>query len=154
MSATAGLSAGTIATFADPSGDNHVALTAALAIVTGVVAPIAGVLRLGFPAGFISEPILKGFVVGLALTIIMGQLPKLFGVDDASGNFFERLWGHWHDSARFEGPVREPGIVVLRVEAGLFFANADPSASGWSPSRRPRTSTASSSTARACRSST
>ena len=93
MSATAALSAATIATVADPSGSNYVALTAALAVVTGVVALIAGLLRLGFLAGFISEPVLKGFIVGLALTIIMGQLPKLFGVDGASGNFFEKLWG-------------------------------------------------------------
>ena len=57
------------------------------------MALIAGLLRLGFLAGFISEPVLKGFLVGLALTIIMGQLPKLFGVDGASGNFFAKLWG-------------------------------------------------------------
>jgi sulfate permease, SulP family len=31
-------------------------------------------------ANFISEPVLKGFIIGLALTIIVGQLPKLFGV--------------------------------------------------------------------------
>ena len=36
---------------------------------------------------------LKGFIVGLALTIIVGQLPKLFGVEKTSGNFFEQLWG-------------------------------------------------------------
>ena len=50
-------------------------------------------LRLGFLASFISEPVLKGFIVGLALTIIAGQLPKLFGVEGADGNFFEELWG-------------------------------------------------------------
>ena len=33
--------------------------------------------------------------------------------------------GHWHDAGRSGGSVREPGIVVLRVEGGLFFANAD-----------------------------
>ena len=78
---------------ADPSGSNYVVLTAALAIVTGAVAIIAGLLRLGFLAGFISEPVLKGFIVGLALTTIMRQLPKLLGVEGASGNFFEKLWG-------------------------------------------------------------
>ncbi len=119
MSATAALSAGTIATFADPSGDNYVALTAALAIVTGVVALIAGVLRLGFPAGFISEPVLKGFVVGLALTIIMGQLPKLFGVDDASGNFFERLWGLVTSLGETHWPTFVVGFVSLALVLGL-----------------------------------
>ena len=51
-----------------------------LAIVTGVLGLLAGLLRLGFLASFISEPVLKGFIIGLALTIIVGQLPKLFGV--------------------------------------------------------------------------
>jgi sulfate permease, SulP family len=53
---------------------------------------VAGLLRRGFLASFISEPVLKGFIVGLALTIIVGQLPKLFGIEGTDGNFFEKLW--------------------------------------------------------------
>ncbi len=60
-------------------------MTAALAISAGLVALIAGVLRLGFLASFISEPVLKRFIVGLALTIIAGQLPALFGVEKGLG---------------------------------------------------------------------
>jgi sulfate permease, SulP family len=115
MSATAALSAGIIATVADPSGDNYVALTTALAVVTGVVALIAGLLRLGFLAGFISEPVLKGFIVGLALTIIMGQLPKMFGVDGASGNFFEKLWGLVVELGQTHWPTFTVGILSLAV---------------------------------------
>ena len=33
--------------------------------------------------------------------------------------------GHWHDADRFPDSSPEPGVVVLRVEGGLFFANAD-----------------------------
>jgi sulfate permease, SulP family len=54
---------------------------------------LAALLRLGFVASFISEPVLKGFIVGLALTIIIGQVPKLLGVEKTPGNFFEQLWG-------------------------------------------------------------
>ncbi|KAA9162692.1 SulP family inorganic anion transporter [Amycolatopsis acidicola] len=93
MSATAALSAGVIGGVAGASGGDFVALTTALAIVAGVVAVVAGLARLGFLAGFISEPVLKGFIVGLALTIIVGQLPKLFGIEKAEGDFFEKLWG-------------------------------------------------------------
>ncbi len=91
MSATAALSAGIVAPFAHHAGD-YVALTTALALVTGVVALAAGLLRLGFLASMISEPVLKGFIIGLALTILVGQLPKLFGVEKGEGNFFEKLW--------------------------------------------------------------
>ena len=62
--------------------------------------------------------------------------------------------GHWHDADRSEGSVREPGIVVLRVEGGLFFANADAIRERVVAAAAPPTSTAWSSTARACRSST
>ena len=93
MSATAALSAGVIATVA-PSGDHaaYLALSTGLALATGLAAMAAGALRLGFLSSFISEPVLKGFIIGLALTIMVGQLPALFGVEKGSGNFFEKAW--------------------------------------------------------------
>lgn len=119
MSATAALSAGAIAGLADPGGGEYVALTAALALMAGAVALLAGVLRLGFLAGFISEPVLKGFIVGLALTIIMGQLPKLFGVDAASGDFFERLVGLAGNLSDTSGTTLAVGLVSLALVLGL-----------------------------------
>jgi SulP family sulfate permease len=92
MSATAALSAGTVGTLAAAGSAHYTGLTTALALVTGGVAIIAGLLRLGFLASFISEPVLKGFIIGLALTILAGQLPKLFGVEKGSGDFFEKIW--------------------------------------------------------------
>ena len=80
ISATAILSAGTVAAFAEAGSRQFVALSAALAIVCGLLGLLAGALRLGFLASFISEPVLKGLIIGLALIIIVGQLPKLFGV--------------------------------------------------------------------------
>ncbi len=91
MSATAALSAAAVAQFAT-HGSDVAALTATLAIVTGLIALVAGLLRLGFLANFISEPVMKGFIVGLALTIMVGQLPKLFGVESGEGDFFQKLW--------------------------------------------------------------
>ena len=83
MSATATLSASIVVGYAAVGTANFAALTAALAIVTGVLGILFGLLRLGFLASFISEPVLKGFIVGLALTIIIGQVPKLLGVTRA-----------------------------------------------------------------------
>lgn len=90
MSSTALLSAAVVA---GAAGADPVAATAALAVVAGVIALVAGLLRLGFVASFISEPVLKGFVIGLALTIIVGQLPALIGAEGGEGEFFGRLWG-------------------------------------------------------------
>src|SRR3954452_4118938 len=65
MSATAALSASIIATVATGTED-PIAFTTALALVTGIIGIGAGLTRLGFLATFISEPVLKGFIVGLA----------------------------------------------------------------------------------------
>jgi hypothetical protein len=92
MAATAALSAAPVADLATGGSDRFVALTATLGLVVGVIALLAGLLRLGFVASFISEPVLKGFIVGLALTIIVGQVPKLLGISKGEGNFFEQLW--------------------------------------------------------------
>ena len=73
MSATAALSAAAVADVAMPDSAGFVAHTAALAITTGLIALVAGLLHLGFLASFISEPVLKGFIIGLALTIVAGS---------------------------------------------------------------------------------
>jgi high affinity sulfate transporter 1 len=90
--ASAALSAAAVADLTTGGPENFLAFTAMLAIVTGVIALVAGLLRLGFLASFISEPVMKGFVIGLALTIIVGQLPKMFGFEKGEGNFFEQAW--------------------------------------------------------------
>ncbi|HEX5095735.1 MAG TPA: SulP family inorganic anion transporter [Acidimicrobiia bacterium] len=91
MAATAALSAAAVADLVTDTRD-FPAFTAAVALMTGAIALLAGLLRLGFLANFISEPVLKGFIIGLALTIMIGQVPKLFGVEAADGDFFRQLW--------------------------------------------------------------
>lgn len=93
MSATAALSAGVVGGFATAGSVEFLVYTSGLAIAVGVLALLAGALRLGFLASFISEPVLKGFIIGMALIIILGQVPKLIGVERGEGNFFSEL-GH------------------------------------------------------------
>ena len=83
--------AATIAPLASTTGD-YVTLTAALAILIGVILVGAGLARLALIADFFAKPILVGFVAGLALLIAVGQGPKLFGVEGGGDNFFEELW--------------------------------------------------------------
>ncbi|NUP28919.1 MAG: SulP family inorganic anion transporter [Nocardia sp.] len=93
MSATAALSAALVTPLAGADAGRYLALTTALAIATGVIGLLAGLLRLGFVASFISEPVLKGFIIGLALVIIIGQVPKLLGIGKHDGDFFDQAWG-------------------------------------------------------------
>jgi SulP family sulfate permease len=74
---------------ADISRDNPqdaVAITSALAIAAGLVLVVAGVLRISWLAEFLSKPIVTGFVLGLTLTIIVGELPSLLGIPKPSGD--------------------------------------------------------------------
>jgi len=64
-----------------------------LAILFGAIMLLAGLLRLGFLAQFISQPVLVGFKAGAGLFIASGQLGKLLGVSVPGGNFFEQLAG-------------------------------------------------------------
>ena len=117
MSATAALSFGIVADYG--GGDSEaVVLTTALALATGLVAMAAGLLRLGFLASFISEPVLKGFIIGLALTIMIGQIPAMLGVDKGSGNFFEQTWDlitHLGDTDVLSAVVGIGSLVALLV---------------------------------------
>jgi sulfate permease, SulP family len=119
MSATAALSAGIVGTFVAAGDDRYAALTTALALVTGVVGVVAGLARLGFLASFISEPVLKGFIVGLALTIVVGQLPKLFGVEGGEGDFFAKLWHLLTSLDQTSGTTLAVGVLSLVVVLGL-----------------------------------
>src|SRR3954466_3576795 len=56
-----------------------IALASALALMVGAIITLAGIARLGFIADLISKPTIIGYMNGLALTILVGQLPKLFG---------------------------------------------------------------------------
>jgi high affinity sulfate transporter 1 len=70
------------------AGDEEysIALAGMLAILVGLVCAGAGIARLGFVADLLSSPVRVGYLAGLAVTIFVGQLPKLFGFSvDASG---------------------------------------------------------------------
>jgi sulfate permease, SulP family len=111
MAATAALSAAAVGDVVAGNGDEFMQLTVVLALCVGLAALVAGALRLGFLAGFISEPVLKGFIVGLALTIIVGQVPKMFGLDSGDGNFFEKL-------VAFVGDLEDTDALTLAVGFG------------------------------------
>jgi high affinity sulfate transporter 1 len=76
-----------------------VALASMMAVVSGLVCVLIGVLRLGFVTELLSKPIRYGYMNGIALTVLISQLPKLFGfsIDDA-------------------GPLRD----LARITEGVF----------------------------------
>jgi high affinity sulfate transporter 1 len=78
--------AATILPLAAGDPDQAIALAGMLALLVGVVTVGAGALRLGFVADLLSTPVRAGYLAGLAVVIVIGQLPKLFGFStDAEG---------------------------------------------------------------------
>jgi high affinity sulfate transporter 1 len=80
-----------VAADGDPS--RAVALASALALLVGAVTTVAGVAGLGFVADLISKPTIVGYMNGLAVTILVGQLPKLFGFSVDGDGFLAELTG-------------------------------------------------------------
>jgi len=66
-------------------GVGAVAIASMMAVVSGLVCMLIGVLRLGFITELLSKPIRYGYMNGIALTVLISQLPKLLGfsIDDA-----------------------------------------------------------------------
>lgn len=82
----------TLGEIANGDPTRFAALAAGTALLTGAIAFIAYIARAGVLVEFISETVLTGFKVGIALVLISTQLPKLCGFHGSHGNFFERIW--------------------------------------------------------------
>jgi SulP family sulfate permease len=117
-SATALLSAHTIGALVAQNSSDYLALTTSLAFLTGAIFLFFGFLRLGWVANFISQPVMKGFIQGLALVTMMTQLPKMFGVANVQGDFFQRVW-----ALALELPeTHHLTVVVAAAGLALLFA--------------------------------
>ncbi len=75
-----------IADIARNNPQDAVAITSALAIVAGIVLGAIGLLRIAWLAEFLSKPIVTGFVFGLTVTIVIGELPTLIGIAKPPGD--------------------------------------------------------------------
>ena len=86
------MSFATVSLIAVPDTPEFILLTAALAVLAGLISIICGLLKLGRVAQFFSESVMVGFLTGLALTVMIKQVPKLLGIEGGHGNFWERLY--------------------------------------------------------------
>ena len=100
----------------------HAALTTAaatLAVLTGVVLLLARLLRLGFVANFISEPVLTGFKAGIGLVIVLDQAPKVLGVHYDKLGWIRDAGALVRHLPETHGPTFAVGLATLLVVVGL-----------------------------------
>ena len=70
----------------------YISLSAALAVIIGIMLIIAAIARMGFLSDFMAKPVIVGFLFGLALIVIIQQIPKLFGVESQFGTGLMQAW--------------------------------------------------------------
>ncbi|MDZ5436080.1 SulP family inorganic anion transporter [Pseudomonas fluorescens] len=127
-----------------------VALAGMMAIVSGTVCILAGVARLGFITELLSKPIRYGYMNGIALTVLISQLPKLFGFSIETDGPLRNLWAivsavmagktHWVTFALgaatlvvillLKDKKRVPGILIAVVLATVAVGILDLAAQG------------------------
>jgi high affinity sulfate transporter 1 len=99
------------------SPERAIALASMLGLIVGAIMIAAGIARLGFVADLLSKPTQIGYMNGLALTILVGQLPKLFGFStDANGLINEaRAFVHGLGAGEAVGAAVAIGLVSLAL---------------------------------------
>lgn len=83
--------AGGLALIATSGSPHYVTMAALLALMVGAIVLVGGLLRLGWIAALLSVPVMAGFLAGIAVHILVSQLPELLGLPPGSGNVFQRL---------------------------------------------------------------
>ncbi len=115
-SAAAVLLASSVGGLAGADATRYATDAAGLVLFCGGLFLLAGFLRLGFVAQFLSRPVMEGFVFGLAIFVTVSQLPKLFGVKKGSGDTivqFVHLLAHLGDMSGATLAVGGGALVLL-----------------------------------------
>src|SRR5262249_25328802 len=112
-----GVELGQVAAGADPAFVMRAAAT--LTLLVGAVLLLAALLRLGFIANFISEPVLIGFKAGIGLVIVLDQVPKLLGVHLPKGTFIQNLLSTLGAIPHASMPTLAVGVAVIVLLVAL-----------------------------------
>jgi len=109
-----------------PGGEAARGILATVAVaMAGVLFLAAAGLKLGGLTGFIARPVLRGFAFGLAITIILRQLPAVAGVSVPAPDIFRLAWGLlaaaplWHPASVATGIVAFAALLAFRRLPGL-----------------------------------
>jgi high affinity sulfate transporter 1 len=101
------------------SPEHYLDLAMATAILVGIIFLAARVFRLGFIVNLIPVSVLKGFLAGVGLVIIGGQLYKLFGLEGGGGNFFEDIAYVFQNLGETNLPTLAVGLGFMALLLGI-----------------------------------
>nr|WP_316790738.1 solute carrier family 26 protein [Thermoleptolyngbya oregonensis] len=118
-STTAVMTAAAIAPLLASSPQSYPTLAALLALLVGLVCIAGSLLRLGFLANLLSKPILIGYMAGVALIMIGGQLGKISGVAIQSDNVFGQFGEFFSQLDQIHRPTFLLSLLVLAFLFGI-----------------------------------
>src|SRR5205085_11979835 len=110
--------AGTLALFATAGTPAYFGLAVVLALMVGTILIAAGLLRAGWIADLLSIPVTVGFLAGISVHIIAGQLPALLGLATPPGGLGPRLVAIVHDIPHAHATTTLIGLAVFIVVFG------------------------------------
>jgi SulP family sulfate permease len=115
------MTASALTPLAAPGSESYLMLAVLMALMSGLILFIAGLLRLGFLAYFLSHPVISGFISGSAILIAIGQLKYLLGISLPSGSIITTVTGLVHQISVANTNTAVIGIAALLF---LFFARS------------------------------
>jgi len=113
-----------LAALAVPGAVQYATMAAMLALLVGVILVLARILRAGWIADLLSIPVITGFLAGISIHIIVGQLPSVMGIDAIHGNLMERF-------ADVVGRARHFRFYPLAIGIGVLVLSQ--AAERWNP---------------------
>jgi high affinity sulfate transporter 1 len=113
--ATCILVAATLGPLAGGDPEHYATLLLGLTVITGLLYLFAGVIKLGFVANFLSQPILTGYLNGIALLIIVGQVPKLLGYTSTEETFLGKILEFFESVDQSHWPTAALGAGTLVI---------------------------------------
>jgi SulP family sulfate permease len=115
------MTASALTPLATPGSESYIMLAVLMALMSGLILFVAGILRLGFLAYFLSHPVISGFISGSAILIAIGQLKYLLGISLPSGSIITTVTGLVHQISDVNTNTAIIGIAALVF---LFFARS------------------------------
>ncbi len=107
------MTASALAPVAAQGSPEYLAMAILLALLSGVILFVAGLLRMGFLAHFLSHPVISGFISGSAILITVGQLKYLLGMPLPSGSIVKTLSAVTQQLPQMNTTTAAIGIAAL-----------------------------------------
>lgn len=108
------------------SVERAVLLAGMLAMLSGLCSMLIGLARLGLLADLLSKPIRIGFLNAIALTVLVGQLPKIMGIPSQAGDLPDQLHHLWQSVANGQGNGVAVGVGSVSLALILLLARVRP----------------------------